>query len=66
MKPGIRLFIALGAAALILGAAACEEDRTNPQVADASPSASRDGPGPRRSPEKQKKNDEKRSRKRER
>lgn len=69
MKPGIRLFIALGAAALILGAAACEEDRTNPQVADASPSASRDGPGPRRSPEKQKRSDakgknEKRSRKR--
>lgn len=54
MKPGLRRFIALGAAALLLGTTACEGNGTNPQVADASPSASRDDPGTRRSPEKQK------------
>lgn len=64
MKPGFRRLIALGTAAIFLGVTACEDNRTNPQVADTSPSATLDSPGPRRSPEKQKRNDEKRSRKR--
>ena len=55
MKAGLRRFAALGAVLLLLAATACESDRTNPQVSEATPSVSKVDPG--RSPEKQKKSD---------
>jgi hypothetical protein len=65
MKPGPRPWFALGIAALLLATAACDSSQTNPRVAEASTATSQSS-GPSRSPEKRKKNHERRLRKRER